>query len=417
MFSLVVAGEAVFSLPFHITRYFRPTFLEVFGFSNTELGQAMAAYGVVGMIAYFPGGPLADRYSPRKLLFTSLLFTGLGGFYMATIPGVMGMTILWGFWGATSILLLWAAMIRATREWGGAQDQGKAFGILDGGRGVFAVIMAMAGAQMFQMLMPENIDGATTIERTAVLQKVIYAYVAATLGAAALVWFAIPESAPQSTETSSKENIWVHIPRVVRLPTVWLHAFIVIIAYIAYKASDNYSLYARDVYGFNEVDAAWLSGFSAWIRPISAVGAGWVADRVRSSKVVSAGFVLLIASFFSMAIAPGKTPVVSILVLEVIITSIAVYSLRGIYFALLEESRIPAVMTGTAVGIVSVVGYTPDIFVGLVSGYFLDTYPGVLGHQYFYTFVGGCGVLGLGASLLFTRSVLSQNQTQPDSAP
>ena len=34
MVCLIVAGEAVFGLPFHVARFFRPTVLQVFGFNN-----------------------------------------------------------------------------------------------------------------------------------------------------------------------------------------------------------------------------------------------------------------------------------------------------------------------------------------------------------------------------------------------
>ena len=47
MLSLILAGEAVFALPFHVARFFRPTVLEVFALSNTELGAAQAVYGIV----------------------------------------------------------------------------------------------------------------------------------------------------------------------------------------------------------------------------------------------------------------------------------------------------------------------------------------------------------------------------------
>ena len=39
---LILAGEAVFSLPFHVARFFRPTVLHVFDFTNTELGAVQA---------------------------------------------------------------------------------------------------------------------------------------------------------------------------------------------------------------------------------------------------------------------------------------------------------------------------------------------------------------------------------------
>ena len=63
MFSLVCAGELVFGLPFLVPRFFRPTMLEVFNFTNTQLGDLFAVYGITAMIAYFPGGMLASAFS------------------------------------------------------------------------------------------------------------------------------------------------------------------------------------------------------------------------------------------------------------------------------------------------------------------------------------------------------------------
>jgi sugar phosphate permease len=84
MVTLVLAGEIIFGLPFHTARFYRPTLLEAFEFTNTELGDVFAVYGVMAMIAYFPGGVLTDRFSARFLLTASLAATAIGGFYMAT---------------------------------------------------------------------------------------------------------------------------------------------------------------------------------------------------------------------------------------------------------------------------------------------------------------------------------------------
>lgn len=54
----------------------------------------MGIYGAVAMLAYFPGGPLADRFSARKLMAASLIATSLGGVYFATFPGVLGTQIV-----------------------------------------------------------------------------------------------------------------------------------------------------------------------------------------------------------------------------------------------------------------------------------------------------------------------------------
>ena len=49
---LILAGECVFSLPFHVTRFFRATTLEVFGFSNAQLGDIFAVYGGTAIFLY-----------------------------------------------------------------------------------------------------------------------------------------------------------------------------------------------------------------------------------------------------------------------------------------------------------------------------------------------------------------------------
>ena len=77
--ALVAAGEVIFALPFVVARVFRPTMLEVFGLTNLEFGTAFSLYGIVAMLAYFPGGPLADRFPARYLMTVALMVTALGG--------------------------------------------------------------------------------------------------------------------------------------------------------------------------------------------------------------------------------------------------------------------------------------------------------------------------------------------------
>ena len=81
------------------------------------------------------------------------------------------------------------------------------------------------------------------------------------------------------------------------------------------------------------------------------------------------------------------------------------FGLRGLYFAVFEEAKVPITMTGTAVGIVSVVGYTPDIFVAFVAGLFIDNYPGITGHQYFFIFLAAFALSGMCAALALRRVI------------
>lgn len=404
MFSLIVAGEAIFSLPFHVTRFFRPTFLEVFGFTNTDLGLVQAAYGIVAMLAYFPGGQLADLFTARKLLIASLLATAAGGIYFAQIPAYEGMQFLFAFWGLTTILLFWGALIRATREWGAADAQGRAFGILDGGRGLFAALVGVVAVMVFRAFFPEDVAQATDADRVRALQNVIYCYTIFTLLAVPLVWFFVPDSEETiAHEQSITSNLWHRLRDVVRLPTVWLQAIIIVSAYVGYKALDNYSLFAFTAYGLDEVEAAELTAYSVWIRPVAAIAAGLLADRILPSRATALCFAMLILCFGFLGFDDPDTAHVWILLANIVVASAAVFGLRGIYFALFEEGQVPAIDTGTATGLVSVIGFTPDVFMGPLSGFILDGSPGVPGHQQFYLVMTGFAALGLAASLWFHR--------------
>ena len=49
LFYLILVGELVFALPFHISRFFRPALLEDFNYSNTMLGVAFSVYGFTAL--------------------------------------------------------------------------------------------------------------------------------------------------------------------------------------------------------------------------------------------------------------------------------------------------------------------------------------------------------------------------------
>ena len=121
---LILAGEAVFILPYVLPRIFRPTVLDVFELSNFEYGLAQAVCGIASMISYPLGGPLADKYPPRKLIAIALWLTAIGGFVYAQYPSLSILQVLYGWWGFTTIFLFWAPMIKATRVWGGSDSQG-----------------------------------------------------------------------------------------------------------------------------------------------------------------------------------------------------------------------------------------------------------------------------------------------------
>lgn len=141
---LILAAEIIYALPFVLVRIFRPTFLSAFDITNKDIGFCYTLYGITGMISYFLGGLIADKYPTKYLMGIALFLTSIGGFAWVMHPSLSTLYILYIYWGVTTIMLFWSPLIKATRLWGG-NKQIFAFSLLEGGRGFVAAIIGTIG--------------------------------------------------------------------------------------------------------------------------------------------------------------------------------------------------------------------------------------------------------------------------------
>ena len=402
------AGEGVFILPFLLARIFRPTFLDVFQLDNFQLGTLFSTYGFVALISYLLGGTLADKFQPKILMGSSLIMTSLGGFYLSFFPSFDKLQLLYGFWGFSTTFLFWAAMIKATRNWGGDYKQGKAFGFLEGGRGLVAASIGAIGIFIFSIFIPTDIINISFVEKKSAFRWVIISTSVIVFFVGLLVLMFLEEL--KQSEKENREDIIVNysfktIHEVSRYPTVWLLIIIVLCAYCGYKVTDILSLYASEIMLFDEINSARVGSFQMYLRPIVCISIGYIADTSSSSKWLLRGFIILF--FGSIFFASGiiKAPLSSLFIFSVIVTGIGTYGLRTLYFAAVKEGHIPYSFTGTAVGIISVIGYTPDIFMGPLMGSLLDNNPGILGHRLVFGLLAIFSIIGSIASIRFKKLI------------
>ena len=98
IFYLIIIGELIFALPFHISRFFRPSLIEDFNYSNMTLGIAFSVYGITALVSYIPGGYIADKLRPKYLLSLSLFLTSLGGLVFLFNPKGNWLYFIYGYW-------------------------------------------------------------------------------------------------------------------------------------------------------------------------------------------------------------------------------------------------------------------------------------------------------------------------------
>ena len=397
---LSVSAGSIYLLPFLQEVYYKPL-AEALSLNNTEVGSLMSIYGVFAMISYFPGGWIADKVTPRILISISLLLTGLLGLFFATLPSFHISLIIHALWGVTTTLLFWSSIVRVTRNWAPKDEQGRAFGFLQMGRGISDIIVSTPILIVFGVL------GSSYFALSVVI--ILISLITIFSGIAA--WFILSEDdGGENTNIGSFKSGMTEIISVLKMPVVWLISIVVLAAYSAYWGTYRFTSYSTDIFSLSVVVAGAISIGKMAMSPPSALVAGYVSDKIGIAKSVSILFMILILTFLIFAFMPGLSSLLPFMITNIAIASLAVFALRGIYFALLEEGGIPMKVTGTATGFISMIGFTPDIFMPLIGGLLLDRLPTVEGYRAFFLTVAGICTLGLIAALMIYHIVSSSKK-------
>jgi nitrate/nitrite transporter NarK len=405
MFALIIAGEAIFLLPFILMRVFKPVIREAFLISDAQIGEAQALYGITAVLSYFFGGFIADKWEPKKLLSISLFLTAIGGFWMTLIPSIFTLKILYAFWGVSTILLFWASLIKATKQWGNKNNQGLSFGLLDGGRGFFAASIALFGASILTYFFPEKGIEITFHNKVETLQYIIGTITFIVFLVALLVWTVLPKDPLKVEAETAFQFNFKKAFSLMKKKKVIFHSLIIFCAYCSYKLTGVYGTYAKDVWQYSLEEATYFAVFIQFLRPIAAISVGWIADKFIPSKIIVPSFSILILASAILGFGFFNTQPVFLSITIFIFMALGTYSLRGLYFAIIEETKTPIQLTGTLVGIISVVGFTPDIFMSLFIGYMLGENPTLIDYQHLFTTFTIIPIVGLLAALGFKKSI------------
>ena len=123
-----------------------------------------------------------------------------------------------------------------------------------------------------------------------------------------------------------------------------------------------------------------------------------VGDRIANARAVlwllavGAAICVFLAT---MSTSPGSTWILWALVVPF---GGLVYAVRGLIWAVLQDCPIPTYLTGTAIGFISIMGYSSDIYIPQVSSYLLSTYADQAGYQLFFAYIAVASVIGFGAT-------------------
>ena len=388
---LCIAGAMAYSLPY-FRSYYYDDFVALFNLTNTQMGALGSAYGGFAIIAYFLGGFCADRWPARKLMTLSLVVTGLMGFVLLLRPPYIIIFAIHALWGITSILTFWNALIKALRSIASSDEQGRVFGLFEGGRGITNMVQSaiMLGVFGYVSAKFSSKAGLFTV-------ITVYSIVDVILGLLIFVLYKEPEF---QRETKALVNV-PQLKRVLKMPTTWLHVLIIFCSYAMCCSYFYITPYATAAFGATAVIGAAMGYFSQYCRPVGCFVSGFLADKFGSSKVCAFSFVIMIAGIVGVILTPGSKSLVWLLLVFCAAIYASMYACQSMHFAIMEEGDYPLECTGTATAILTPLGYSVELFAPMVAGMCLDKWEGTAGYKVFFCILAAVAVVGLVSTLLW----------------
>ncbi|KWO55629.1 MFS transporter [Burkholderia territorii] len=397
---LVIAAGAIYPM-LYLRQVYQPTMLQFFRIDDVQLGYLYSSLGTIFLVSYLPSGWLADRLSPRWLICFSLLATGALGLVYATGPSFNALVLIFGGWGLTTGLTFWAAVIKRVNMIAGPDEQGRFFGLLDGGRGLVEALLATVAITLFAYVTQAR-GGTDAAGFTLVVH--LYAFFCIALGVL-LALVKDPAHADDGRTAAQRRrdggrrgNVLTDLKTLAAIPELWLVAAIVFCGYQVFWATYSFSAYLHEGnFGLSATAAGFITTLKLWMRPVGGIGGGFLGDRVSKVSVLFWALLLAALSLVGLIAAPPHSPQAMLIVL-VLFIGILTYAIRGLYWSLLDDCRVPTRCAGLAIGLISVLGYSPDVFVPLINGYMTQTWPGAHGYQLYFGYIAAIALCGAGAA-------------------
>lgn len=384
---IAFAGSIIYGLPY-FRLYYYDAYVEFYHLTNTQMGTLGSAYGVLGLVSYFIGGVLADKFSAKWLMIGSLIATGIGGFAHLFFNDFKILVSIYALWGLTSLLTFWPALLKMVRTLASDEEQSRAYGIFEGGRGVANALHMAAATAIFGFFAAKMMAGTG-------IRWIIVFYSICPIICGILFIFLLknPEGA-EKTETAKMKLS--DIIRVLKMPAVWM---MIVITFTTYTFNMSYfyiTPYATNILGTSAVLAAVLTVLAQYIRPVASTGGGFLADKLGKSRLMFAGFTAMIIGMLLVILVPKLSGGMQMgtIVLACILVYLAMYSNYGIYFSMQAEGGIPIEVSGIAIGVIATVGYLPEVICPFLAGKTLDAYAGVAGYYYYFTGMIVMAVIG-----------------------
>lgn len=394
---LALSGGSIYLIPY-IRYVFYDFQIEAMAISNQEIGLLSSAYAIGCMLTYIPGGVISDKFSTKRNIFISLISTTLVTLLFAFNMKNYTLSLICFFlFALTTSFLFWTSLMKTIRLVSGDDEQGRMYGVYYAGNGI-------TGGVINSIALWATKFGQTTDDKFFIA---VICYAISTGIAALLVWLFLEDRSGQKDISNPDEQFqFRHVGQLLKSPVVWIFSLVIFSGYAVYSSTSYFTPYLTDVIGVSAEESGFMTILRTYFMMLLAPLGGFLADKVfkSTSRWFMVAFALLGILMVSVLMIPSSVnpSIVSVYTLLPGAVGLALY---GVLFSITSEAKIPAYMSGTAIGIASIIGYTPDFFMATMFGSWLDNM-GSDGYTMIFMFLTAVCAVGLLGALYIRRRML-----------
>ena len=334
--------------------------IEALHLTDVQLGTVSSFYGWFSLGLYIIGGYVADRFSTKSLV----LFSGVGMFFTslwyAMFPGFLALCLIHGLFGVFSVGIYWCAYIKAVRELGTPQEQGRLYGNSEAIRGVLQTVVSFLCLFLVNQFTEENAGFRYALLLNAAMFLI--------LSVACL--FVLPKEDKQQSEDVARQRDEDRqkgqVISLLKNPGVWICTIIVMAGFCVWETGNSYlGTFSSRVLHISDSLASTISIIRSNVIVILAgIIGGHLFDKFKTKGMgMMVFFSCVILSCFGVIFTTG-VPMLCI-VFTLIMMFFSNCAKAG-YWSIADEAGVPREGAGLATGLISIVAYTPDIFIFIV---------------------------------------------------
>lgn len=375
LFVIILGASAIYRLSYLKDAFYVPM-RENFGLTNTQIGLCFTVLGIVQTSAYIPSGWLAQRFSARFLIPLSLIGTGCLGFYYATFPPFPILLVMFALFGIFTEGTYWPIVLKSVRLLGDGKQQGRLFGFFESGRGLTETIIAFVALAVFKAF-GEGGSG---------LRAAIYFFCILMIAVGIFSIFTIQDDTIKKGGNQREKNklAFKEFGRAIKTKEVWLVACNTASVYILFTGITFFVPFLQDIYALPVTLAGIYGVVNMYVvRMFGGAIGGVLADKVlgSSTKYMNRAFIVLAILAGILLIIPSEKSFIYVVLIITLLFSLTIMTMRGVFFAPMEEVKVPREISGAAMAIGSFIGYSPAMFGYTMYGWLLDRTPGAGGYK------------------------------------